>query len=182
MTHDRNGDVLDVGRRRRSVPTALRRALDRRDGHCRFPGCTLRFCDAHHVRHWAHEGVTALDNLVLLCRHHHRRVHEDGWRVEPGEAGELRLYRPDGRLLPRMPDRPPAPDRPVRALERRHERRGLEIGPWTATPDWDGTPLDVDWALFVLRGPGPARVSAETPGSPVVADAVEASATSSFVR
>ncbi|MEX1257739.1 MAG: DUF222 domain-containing protein [Gemmatimonadota bacterium] len=62
--------VLDVGRRRRTVPPALRRALEARDGGCRFPGCgvSLRWCDAHHVMHWADGGATKLDNLVLLCR------------------------------------------------------------------------------------------------------------------
>ncbi|MCG8467368.1 MAG: HNH endonuclease, partial [Gemmatimonadetes bacterium] len=88
MTHDRDGRTLDVGRRRRTVPTPLRRALERRDRRCRFPACRSRHCDAHHVRHWAEGGETRLDNLVLLCRHHHRRVHEDGWRVTLGPDGD----------------------------------------------------------------------------------------------
>ncbi|MCY3843357.1 MAG: DUF222 domain-containing protein, partial [Acidobacteria bacterium] len=63
-----DGGVLDVGRRTRTVSPALRRALAARDGQCRFPGCEARRCDAHHMRHWAHGGETALANLVLLCR------------------------------------------------------------------------------------------------------------------
>jgi hypothetical protein len=74
---------LDVGRRTRTIPPALRRALRLRDRGCRFPGCeNHRFVDAHHIRHWARGGPTALDNLVLLCRRHHRLVHEGGCRVD----------------------------------------------------------------------------------------------------
>ena len=82
MTHESDGSVLDVGRKTRTVPPAIRRALDHRDGGCRFPGCGLRFCDAHHIKHWADGGETRLDNLALLCRRHHRAVHEEGFRVE----------------------------------------------------------------------------------------------------
>ncbi|HET9768137.1 MAG TPA: DUF222 domain-containing protein, partial [Thermoanaerobaculia bacterium] len=76
MRHDADGRTLDVGRRKRTVSPALRRALVHRDRGCRFPGCGLRLCDAHHVEHWADGGRTKLDNLVLLCRRHHRAVHE----------------------------------------------------------------------------------------------------------
>jgi len=68
MRHGANGAILDVGRRTRTIPPALRRALAHRDGGCRFPGCNLTFCDAHHVEHWADGGETKLDNLVQLCR------------------------------------------------------------------------------------------------------------------
>ena len=68
MRHDSDGQVLDVGRKSRTISPALRRALAARDRQCRFPGCQARRCDAHHIRHWAHGGATALDNLVLLCR------------------------------------------------------------------------------------------------------------------
>ena len=67
MRHASNGSVLDVGRRTRTIPTALRRALLARDRHCQFPGCTARRCDGHHIRHWADGGATRLDNLTLLC-------------------------------------------------------------------------------------------------------------------
>ena len=68
MRHGPAGEVLDVGRRTRTISPALRRALAARDQHCRFPGCAATRCDAHHVEHWAQGGATALDNLVLLCR------------------------------------------------------------------------------------------------------------------
>jgi hypothetical protein len=69
---------LDVGRATRTIPSGLRRALLVRDAGCTQPRCTIpaAWCDAHHVRHWADGGPTSLDNLVLLCRRHHRGVHE----------------------------------------------------------------------------------------------------------
>ncbi|MGH8936826.1 MAG: DUF222 domain-containing protein, partial [Acidimicrobiia bacterium] len=94
-------EPLDVGRRTRTVPASLRRALVVRDGGCRFPGCDRPhwWCDAHHVIHWLDEGPTSLANLVLLCRRHHRLVHEGGFHLERME-GELRFRRPDWSLIP----------------------------------------------------------------------------------
>ena len=103
-----NGSVLDVGRRRRTVGWRLRKALDARDGGCRFPGCGSRLrTHAHHIAHWAHGGETAMDNLVLLCPFHHRAVHEGGWRVEMDERGVPHFFNPLG---VRMPVAPEAPD------------------------------------------------------------------------
>ena len=79
--HGPAAEVLDVGRRTRPLSPALRRALAVRDRQCRFPGCGNRCCDAHHIEHWADGSRTALDNLVLLGRRHHRAVHEEGFRV-----------------------------------------------------------------------------------------------------
>jgi hypothetical protein len=81
MIHDEGGRALDVGRRSRVVSPALRRALEHRDRGCRFPGCSNTRCDAHHVVHWCDGGETRPDNLVLLCRPHHRALHEQGFRV-----------------------------------------------------------------------------------------------------
>jgi hypothetical protein len=78
-------EPLDVGRRTPVVPPAMRRAVILRDRCCRFPGCDRphTWCDAHHVVHWANGGSTAVDNLLLLCRRHHRKVHErGGFRLE----------------------------------------------------------------------------------------------------
>ena len=90
------GDTLDVGRRTRTIAPAIRRALEARDQGCRFPGCGLRFTDAHHVRHWADGGETKLDNLLLLCSHHHRLVHEGGWTVECRDGGSPAFTDPRG--------------------------------------------------------------------------------------
>ncbi|MBT8396631.1 MAG: HNH endonuclease, partial [Gemmatimonadetes bacterium] len=75
-----NRQVRRAGRRTRTVSPSLRRALEARDRGCRFPGCGLRFAEAHHDKHWADGGETRLRNLVLLCRRHHRAVHEGGVR------------------------------------------------------------------------------------------------------
>jgi hypothetical protein len=94
-----SSEPLDVGRRTPVVPAALRRAVATRDGHCRFPGCDRPqgWCDAHHVEHWADGGPTALSNLVLLCRPHHRLVHH-GFRVQMVD-GRPGFFRPDGSTL-----------------------------------------------------------------------------------
>ena len=114
MRHAADGSVLDVGRKSRTVPPALRRALQARDRQCRFPGCNARRCDVHHVEHWADGGATRLDNLVLLCRRHHRAVHEEGsWSgwvrpATPRSAGPTA-----GRFPPCQP-RPVGTGRPWR--------------------------------------------------------------------
>jgi hypothetical protein len=106
---EREGETLSVGRKTRAVPPALRRALRNRDRGCRFPGCTTtRHVDAHHIEHWADGGETAVGNLVELCRHHHRLVHEGGYSVRRAGSG-FRFRRPDGRLIPRLPA-PASPD------------------------------------------------------------------------
>ena len=96
IRHGTDGDPLDVGRKTRTIPPSLRRALEARDRGCRFPGCGLRFTDAHHVKHWADGGETSLDNLVLLCSHHHRLVPEEGWSLEWWGKGRPAFIDPRG--------------------------------------------------------------------------------------
>src|SRR5881296_2926478 len=127
MRHDADGQVTEVGARTRAIPPALRRALPHRDRGCRFPGCGLPFAQAHHVRHWAHGGPTTLANLALLCRRHHRTVHEDGYQVERQPDGALRFRRPDGQLLPDVPPSPAVPANPVDTLRTQNDARGLHI-------------------------------------------------------
>src|SRR5438876_6365995 len=81
MRYDGEGRLVEIGARTRTIPPALRRALDHRDQGCRFPGCPGRFTQWHHLRHWAPGGPTTLSNLALLCRRHHRAVHEEGYQV-----------------------------------------------------------------------------------------------------
>ena len=156
LRHASDGGVLDVGRRTRTVPTALRRALEGRDrNQCQFPGCSSRHCDAHHVVHWADGGETQLINLVSVCRFHHRAVHEEGFQVVADAAGGFRFLRPDGTPLPAVP---PAPrwqgaGEPLAPTVARLAAAGISIGPHTATPEWDGESLNVAAALDVLWQP-----------------------------
>lgn len=86
---DEFGEPLNIGRRSRTIPPAMRRALKARDGGCCFPGCTShKFCDGHHIKHWSDGGETSLDNLVLLCRYHHHLVHEGGFDCKRSNDGE----------------------------------------------------------------------------------------------
>jgi hypothetical protein len=133
--------VVRNGDKSRTIPTALRRALRRRDRGCRFPGCeNRRFLDAHHVEHWAKGGETRLDNLVLLCRRHHRAVHEGGYTVDD----EGRFYYPWGTELEHVP-RLPRGD-PERLLASngnlRIDERTYQLG--------GGERFDLDYALHGL--------------------------------
>jgi 5-methylcytosine-specific restriction endonuclease McrA len=151
MRHDEDGRVVEVGARTRTIPPALRRALHHRDRGCRFPGCGLPLGEGHHVRHWAEGGPTTLSNLALLCRRHHRAVHEEGYRIDPAPDGALRFRRPDGRLLPEVPRPSPVPADPVKVLRTQHEAQGLRLHAQTTRPGWLGERLDVGWAIDVLH-------------------------------
>ena len=140
IRRDTKGDVLDVGRKTRTIPPSIRRALAARDTGCRFPGCTSHRCDAHHVQHWSDGGATSLDNLVLLCRRHHHAVHEGGFSVIRGVDGALTFMRPDGAPLQVAPGAPSALPGSHDALPRVTGKR----------PTWDGTRFDLPWAIDVL--------------------------------
>ena len=101
LVENGDGHPLSVGRKQRTVPPAIRRALLARDRHCGFPGCTHeRYLDAHHVRHWADGGSTGVDNLVLLCTQHHRAVHEGGFHLRRDAQGDLYFLTPRGKAIP----------------------------------------------------------------------------------
>jgi hypothetical protein len=143
---DEEGEPLSIGRRSRTIPPAIKRALKRRDAGCRFPGCTCsRFVDAHHIHHWADGGETKLNNLVLLCRHHHRMVHEGGYGVLMHPSGELEFAYPDGERMPFGPDRRFRGN--VFEMELQNHRAGIEITPKTTVPHWLGESMDCDMAV-----------------------------------
>jgi hypothetical protein len=103
IVEDGDGTPLDVGRKRRTVTTALKRALWARDRHCSFPGCHNRcYVDAHHIEHWADGGATSLGNLTLLCTFHHTLLHEGRFKVRRDGDDALSFQRPDGRVIPRF--------------------------------------------------------------------------------
>src|SRR5713226_6778118 len=151
MRHDREGRLLEIGARTRTIPPALRRALYHRDQGCRFPGCGLRFTQGHHLRHWAHGGPTTPSNLALLCRRHHRAVHEEGYQVVRLPDGALQFRRPDGRPLPEVPPPVAVPDDPVRTLRACHESQALRVTARTGCAGWLGERLDLVWAIDVLH-------------------------------
>jgi len=159
-----DGEVLNIGRKSRQIPPAIRRALRLRDRGCRFPGCTEhRYVDGHHIVHWADGGETSLDNLVLLCRHHHRLVHEGGFSVvragmregEPKRKG-FRFADPHGRVLPPAPVRSHPPGRGEQAIRHSHRAQGLSITAGTAVTAWQGERMDVPWAIEGLCRRTPA--------------------------
>jgi 5-methylcytosine-specific restriction endonuclease McrA len=151
MRHDDEGRLVEIGARTRTIPPALRRALHHRDQGCRFPGCGLRFTQGHHLRHWAHGGPTTLSNLALLCRRHHRAVHEEGYQVARLPDGALQFRRPDGRPLPDIPPPTTVPADPVKVLRARHDAQGLHLDARTSCAGWLGERLNVGWAIDVLH-------------------------------
>ncbi|MFL5868610.1 MAG: DUF222 domain-containing protein [Thermoleophilaceae bacterium] len=144
---ERDGRPLSVGRRTRTVPPALARALRSRDGGCRFPGCSEhRFVDAHHIEHWAQGGRTELSNLVQLCRRHHRLLHEGGYRLRRGTGSSLLFHRPDGRMVGAR--RRLQGDR--RRLVTANRRAGVAVRADTAIPTWYGDRLDLEYTVDCL--------------------------------
>ena len=143
------GEPLSIGRRSRTIPPAMRRALRFRDKGCRFPGCTnTRFIDGHHIKHWADGGETSMDNLVQLCRHHHRLVHEGGFDCERRRDGEF-VFR-DVRSMPishsvSLPEIDPRIDL-YDWFERETRVTGIDSG--TCIPDWYAGDT-MDWDLAV---------------------------------
>lgn len=169
------GEKLDVGRSRRTIPSAIRRAVTARDHGCTFPGCgRTRGLQCHHVRFWAKGGTTAVKNLVLTCRRHHRAVHHDGFNVTLPANGKAQWFRPDGSRIVDMP----APAPVTQPLRPNRVRDG-----WVLTPEWHGHLLDrkvLSGALEYLdhldhHDPGTAccRVSAETPNDRTPAGATD---------
>jgi hypothetical protein len=149
IKEDENGEPLAIGRRSRSIPPPMRRALGVRDGGCRFPGCTnTRFVDGHHIRHWADGGETSLDNLVLLCRHHHHLVHEGGFNCKKSADGEIYFTDKRQQPLPNVAELPRVAS--TEDIERWMDRELFE-----ATADGEGCTAQwyagerMDWNLAV---------------------------------
>ncbi|MBI2205972.1 MAG: DUF222 domain-containing protein [Candidatus Rokubacteria bacterium] len=151
MRHDAEGQIVEVGARTRTIPPALRRALQHRDRGCQFPGCSVRIGQGHHIRHWAAGGPTTLSNLALLCRRHHRAVHEEGYQVARQPDGALEFRTPHGWVLPDVPAPPAVPDDAVAALRAATVANGVRVDAQTARPSWLGECVDVGYAIDVLH-------------------------------
>lgn len=160
---ERDGLPVSVGRKRRTVPPTLRRVLEARDtSSCRWPGCTRRrHLQAHHRTHWARGGETSLENLVLLCFHHHRLVHEGGYTIEDIEDGALRFRNRYGVLCPNVPRSPPTGC--ADQLIAQNETSGLTIDSKT-NRNGEGGRMDLPYAVdaiacVVRRASGLERAS-----------------------
>jgi hypothetical protein len=152
VSHD--GQSLNIGRRTRSIPPAIRRALMLRDHGCAFPGCThRRFLHAHHLQHWLHGGPTSLDNLLMLCSFHHHLVHEGGWRVSAAADRSFLFHPPGGNPLAAVPPREHIGSG-VGWLHNWAEENDLHLGPETNMPRWDGTNPDYEIAVSGLLEAG----------------------------
>jgi hypothetical protein len=146
---DKKGEPLSVGRKTRTIPPAIRRALQHRDKGCRFPGCTCsRFVDAHHIKHWADGGETGLNNLVLLCRRHHRLVHEEGFGVHSPADGLICFTDPQGRSLPQAAETRFRGN--VFSLMNENSLSSIRITPQTGACQWEGERMDDDLAILCM--------------------------------
>ena len=140
ILENEQGEPLNVGRKTRSIPPAIRRALNSRDGGCRFPGCThRRYVDAHHIEHWADGGQTKLSNLVTLCRLHHRLVHEGEISIQVLPDGSWRFVHPDGRHF-----------EIVRCFAAADDWEDFDVQPNAAATRWRGERMDYDLGVWVL--------------------------------
>jgi hypothetical protein len=157
VTTNPSGEILDVGRARRTIPSAIGRALWLRDGGCRVPGCGRRHhLHAHHIEAWAEGGKTAASNLVLLCPSHHTLVHEGQLFVQVHD-GKLEFRNAYGLKLLPNPQRE-------------------EIGNWqpeigARVPRWDGSPLDLEYVVNSIYAahPSPEKLGSTFERSPPLA-------------
>jgi hypothetical protein len=141
VVEDEQGSPLSVGRKRRTIGGALKRALRKRDGMCSFPGCTNHlFLEGHHIKHWADGGETSLQNSTLLCSLHHRYVHEYGYAIELGPDQRPRFRDPHGRWVAAVPERPCVVELGWSQIRAANE--ALDIDADTIAGPWDGTPVD----------------------------------------
>jgi nucleotide-binding universal stress UspA family protein len=143
---EHGGTTMSVGRKTRTIPAPIKRALRARDAGCRFPGCTnTRHVDGHHIQHWADGGHTELSNIISLCRRHHRYVHELGFGIAMRDGGcdggEPVFVDPTGAPIPAAGVVKPACYDVIKRFERPAQ---------TNLPRWDGTPPDYALAVDAL--------------------------------
>lgn len=144
---DANGNPMNVGRRRRTISTPLHRALHARDAGCTFPGCSHdQFVDAHHIQHWCNGGETRLDNLILLCRRHHRLLHEGGYSVTMTKSHPPVFYSPKGNPIS-VPEADTGGVSRTESLASLNKRNGIHVSTTTVQTLWDG--VRPDWSTMV---------------------------------
>jgi len=150
LTND-DGAPLDVGRKTRSIPPAIRRALGVRDRTCRFPGCDhKRWLDAHHIEHWLHGGETKLANLVTLCPTHHRLLHEGGFTVALDEERNVCFADPEGHHIALAAPMPLVQNEAIADLQAANENAGAKIDHRSCESEWRGERPDYDYIVARL--------------------------------
>jgi hypothetical protein len=158
---ERDGRPLSIGRKTRALSPALKRALRSRDRTCRFPGCGQhRFLHAHHIRHWAQGGRTDLSNLIQLCSHHHRLVHEGGYSVERRGGGRVCFRRPDGQAVPAGPT---APQGEAAAVPRLNGAAGVTVDDTTCVPCVHSQRMQLLWIVDGLAEADPRLRALDAP-------------------
>ncbi|MCH7741904.1 MAG: HNH endonuclease [Proteobacteria bacterium] len=126
-------------------------SLRQRDRGCRFPGCgQSRWVDAHHIKHWVDGGETRLDNLITLCRYHHRLLHKGSYRIERHADSCFQFINSKGQVIqpsyfPQFPGLSEAAD-----IEADHQPLGLDLNLNTAASRWEGDDLDVHFAVDLM--------------------------------
>ena len=174
LISDDKGEPISIGRKSRVIPPPMRRALRARDRGCRFPGCTHRyFIDGHHIKHWSDGGETSLDNLVQLCRQHHRLVHEGGFGCERNKAGSIVFRTPSGQVIDDTGITPRCRGNVVADLKRRLEDRHIHAQ--TCVTRWRGERMDRHLAVGLLWDMERDRLSGsgaqyDVPGPDVTAE------------
>ncbi|MBT8067519.1 MAG: HNH endonuclease [Gammaproteobacteria bacterium] len=156
ITEDEAGEPLNIGRRTRTIPPAMRRALKARDGGCRFPGCTNhKFVDGHHIRHWSDGGETSLDNLVLLCRFHHHLVHEGGYDCRKSTDGEIYFVdRREQRLNEFQTSPRVSVEETLAWMYRKFDNK--DVSAETSRARWyAGEEMDMEYAVWVMANTKP---------------------------
>ncbi len=148
LSEDEDGTLLNIGRKSRIIPPAMRRALKARDENCRFPGCTHKYyIDGHHIKHWSDGGETSLDNLVQLCRHHHRLVHEGGFSCTKNSEGKIEFRNPEGIRIARAGRMPALPLNFNLSERMRNRYEDLFIDANTCVSKYDDARIDWDLAV-----------------------------------
>ncbi|MDA0977691.1 MAG: DUF222 domain-containing protein [Proteobacteria bacterium] len=165
VSEDDEGNVLDISRRSRRISRAMRLALAIRDGGCRFPSChQTAWTDAHHIHHWADGGATSLDNLVTLCRHHHRLLHRGDFAIRKS-GSEIEFFRKAPEYpLPRgfSPQfEPTTHENVIGSVDLDPENACIEINETTALTLWDGGPWDLGQAIEGLYQQDRTRLNSD---------------------
>lgn len=151
LSEDEDGTLLNIDRKTRLIPPAMRRALRSRDESCRFPGCTHRhYIDGHHIRHWSDGGETSLGNLVQLCRHHHRLVHEGGFSCSKNREGKIEIRNTDGMLIARTGYIPEYSPTFELSEYMRNRYQDLFIDANTCVPKYEYGGIDWDLAIGAM--------------------------------